>query len=222
MPAYTRGQTRDILTFVPLNAVFYYGWKTIDLAARTGLSAADLTTQLGHVDAATAQAVAGSIMVTGANSPKPGRVTRRDPTAPVSAPATTSTYIAFDKGAAATAAGWTLSTPSRGVRLTANVDGKRSITAIAELTNGALYAFPLNKADYTTHSGALGLQDAASIGTASERNRLVTGSKTKPGKASLDSFSTFYSTANADTAIAAGFNLLSDEFIEYDAGNAGG
>lgn len=219
MPAYSRGQLRDVLTFVPLNAVFYYGWKTIDLAARTGISSADLTTQLGHVDAATATGVAGSILVTGANSPKPARVVKKDPTAPVSAPGSTSTYIAFDKASAATTAGWTLSTPARGVKLTANVDGKRSITAIAELSNGALYAFPLNKADFTLYSAALGLQDASTVGTVNERNRLVTGSKTRPGKASIEAgtglFSTYYSSANIDTALAAGFNLETEEFVEY-------
>jgi len=219
MPSYTRGLPRDVLTFVPLNAVLYYGWKTIDLAARTGLSSADLTTQLGHIDSATALGNAGAILVTGANSPKPARVTKKDPTAPVSAPASTSTYIAFDKAAAATSAGWTLSTPARGVKLTANVDGKRSVTAIAELSNGALYAFPLNKADFTTYAVALGLQDATSVGTVNERNRLVTGSKTKPGVASIAAgnglFSTYYSSAAMDTALAAGFNLESDEFVEY-------
>lgn len=219
MPSYTRGLERNILTFVALNPVFFYGWKTIDLAARTGISAADLTNQLGHVNAATASANAGAILVTGANSPKPARVTRKDPAAPVSAPASTSTYIAYDTANVATAEGWTLSTPARGVKLTGNVDGKRSITAIAELSNGALYCFPLNKADFTTHATALGLQDATSVGSTNERQRLVTGSKTKPGVASIEAggglFSTFYSSASSDTALAAGFNLESDEFVEY-------
>lgn len=224
MPDYTRGRRRDQLRFVALNTVFHYGWRTIDLAARTGLSVADLTTQLGHLTATEAAAVANSIMVTGANSPKPARVTLRDPTAPVSQPGSTNTFIAYDKAAAATAAGWVLSDRARGVKLTANVAGVRSVTAIAELSNGALYAFPLNKADFDRVAGDLGLAAAATITTATERNRLVTGSKTKPGEVSKDEgggvFSTFVATASIDSAVAAGYNKERDEFIEYAAGAA--
>lgn len=225
MPEYTRGTLRDVLTFVPINARFFYGWKTVDLSARTGISAADIKTQLGHRTAAEAAGVASSIMVTGANSPKPARVVKRDPTAPISQPSSTSTYIAYNALASAAAGGWSLSKPSRGVRLTANVDGKRSVTAIAELSNGALYAFPLNRVDFDVYAATLGLQSAGQITTATERNALVTGSRTKPGRVSIEPlgggiFQTYYSTASEEAAIAAGFNVERPEFIEYGAGVA--
>lgn len=222
MPEYTRGRFRDVLTFVALNSRLHYGWKTVDLAARTGISAAQIKTQLGHKTAAEAAAIGSAIMVTGANSPKPARVVKRDPTAPISQPSSTSTYVAFNALATAAAGGWTLAKAARGVRLTANVDGKRSVTAIAELSNGALYAFPLNRVDFDLYSPTLGLQSAAQITTATERNSLVTGSRTKPGRVSIEAgggvFATYYSTAAEAAALAAGFNIDQPEFVEYGAG----
>lgn len=225
MPEYTRGQSRDQLRFVRINPILLYGFKTVDLAARTGITQADLTTQLGHLDATAAAAVANRLMITGANSPKPARVVRRDPTAPNSQPASTSTFIGVDSLAAATAAGWTLAKQGRGVKLTANVDGKRSVTAIAELSNGILYAFPMNRVDFDLYSATLGLVDAASITTTLERQALVTGSRTKPGRASIEAgggvFRSFYATASQAAALAAGFNVDTSEFIEYAAAGGG-
>jgi hypothetical protein len=213
MPEYTRGSLRDVLTFVPLNTIFYYGWKTVDLAARTGISAADIKTQLGHMTALEADA--------GANSPKPARVVKRDPTAPISQPSSTSTFVAYNSLAAASAGGWSLAKAARGVRLTANVDGKRSVTAIAELSNGALYAFPLSRVDFDRAGATLGLQSAAQITTTLERAALVTGSRTKPGRCSIEDnggvFSTYFATAAEEAAIAAGYNIDRSEFVEYGA-----
>jgi hypothetical protein len=221
MPEYTRGQYRDNLVFVPLNTVFHYGWKTKDLANAIGISQADLVTQLGHMTPVQADAVANRIMVTGANSPKPARVVKRDRTAPISQAASTSTFLAYNKLSAATAAGWSLAGRARGVRLTANVDGRRSVTAIAELSNGLLYAFPLSRVDFDRVAPTLGLQDAASINTTLERSKLATGSRTKPGVCATDnnggSFSTFFATDAADTLPAAGYDIISDEYIEFDA-----
>ncbi|WOD37371.1 hypothetical protein [Nodosilinea sp. E11] len=226
MPEYTRGELRDVLTFVAINPILHYGFKTVDLAARTGISGADIKTQLGHMTAVEAAAVANRIMVTGANSPKPARVVKRDPTAPISQPASTSTFMAYNKLAAAAAGGWSLSKPGRGVRLTANVDGKRSVTAIAELSNGALYAFPLNRVDFDRVSTVLGLQAANQINTTIERQSLVTGSRTKPGRASIEDnggvFATYYSTDAEAAAIAAGYNIERPEVIEYPAAGGGG
>lgn len=226
MSEFTRGALRDVLTFVSVNAKFHYGFKTVDLAARTGISSADIKTQLGHMTAAEATAVSGRIMVTGANSPKPARVVKRDATAPISQPASTSTFVAHNKLAAAAGGGWSLTKPGRGVRLTANVDGKRSVTAIAELSNGLLYAFPLNRVDFDRVATVLGLQSAAQITTLAERQSLVTGSRSKPGRASIEDsggvFTTFYSTAAEAAAIAAGYNIEKPEFVEYAAAGGGG
>jgi hypothetical protein len=219
MPEYTRGTLRDVLTFVPINAILHYGWKTVDLAARTGISSADIKSQLGHMTAVEANTGGTKILVTGANSPKPARVVKRDPTAPISQPSSTSTYVAFNKLAAASAGGWGLSKPARGVRLTANVDGKRSVTAIAELSNGGLYAFPLNRVDFDRVATVLGLQSASQITTATERNSLFTGTRTKPGRCSIEDgggvFSTYYSTEAEQAAISAGYNIEQPEYVEY-------
>jgi hypothetical protein len=219
MPEYTRGELRDQLTFVPINAIFHYGWKTVDLAARTGISAADIKTQLGHMTASEASAVTNRLMVTGANSPKPARVVKRDPTAPVSQPASTSTFVAFNKLATASTSGWSLIKPARGVRLTANVDGKRSVSAIAELSNGLLYVFPLNRVDFDRVAATLGLQSAAQVNTTLERNSLVSGARSKPGRASIEDsggiFATYYSTDAEAAAITAGYNIEQPEYIEY-------
>jgi hypothetical protein len=225
MSDFTRGQARDQLTFVRINARFLYGWKTIDLAARTGISGADIKSQLGHMTPAEALAVTNRLMVTGANSPKPARVVKRDRTAPISQPGSTSTYIAYDKLAAATTAGWTLAKAARGVRLTANVDGRRSMTAVAELSNGLLYAFPLNRVDFERAGATLGLQSATQVQSTLERQSLVTGSRSKPGKCSIEdsggAFSTFFSTDAEDAAIAAGYNIERPEFIEFAASGGG-
>lgn len=221
MPNYLRGENRDVLSFVLINALACYGWRTKNLSASLGISSGDLSTQLGHMTAVQADAIANRIMFTGANSPKPARATKIDRTAPTTQKGSTSTFIAYDKGAAATSAGWRLGKRQRGVSLSANTAGKRSITAIAELSNGILYAFPMNASDFASFGASLGLADASSITTSTERNKLVSGSKTKPGKARLEdsagTFSSYFSTADESTAIAAGFNIVETELIEYAA-----
>lgn len=219
MPAYTRGSVRDNLTFVKINPILMYGWKAPDLAAKLGIDAVELDTDLGHMDAPTAQAIPGAILITGANSPKPARVVKRDRTAPINQTASTSTYISFDRSAAATAAGWTLSGFARGVSLTANLPSNRSVTAIAELSNGLLYAFSLNQADFTLVKTPLGLKDASQVTSVNERRRLATGARTYPGKCSraegTGTLSTYFSTDAETTAVAAGFSILRPERIEF-------
>lgn len=218
MPGYTRGQTRENLRFVLINPVFAYGWKTKDLAAAVGVSEADLTTQLGHMDAVAAAAVANVVMVTGANSPKPARVVKRIQGATTAQAASIGTFLAHDKLAAANAGGWSLTKRGRGVRLTGNVTGKRSVTAVAELSNGLQYAFPLNKTDFDLVSADLGLQSAAQISDV-EAAKLVSGSRSKPGVAAIEdeqgTLSTFFSTASREAALTAGFSIINDEYVEY-------
>jgi hypothetical protein len=219
MPAYTRGSTRDVLTFVKVNPVLLYGWKAPDLTAKLGIDAVDLDVELGHMSSTAAAAVVGAILVIGANSPKPARVVKRDKTAPVNQTASTSTFISFDRAAAATTAGWTLSSPARGVRLTANMPGNRSITAIAELSNGALYAFPMNQADFTLVGAELGLTDSSSVTTTLERQRLLTGARTRPGKCSKivgpGMMSTYFATDSEGAAITAGWSIDRPESIQF-------
>lgn len=219
MPGYVRGTKRDLLRFVLLNPVFCYGWKTIDLSAIPGVSQSEITA-LGHMDATAANAVANRIMVLGANSPKPGRVTQKFPNPVTTQRASVSTYVAYNARAAAVAAGWTLSGFQKGVRLAAPSPNRRSISAVAELSDGTRYVFPLNAEDFAIVSGPLGLQNSTQITTDNERNRLVTGtSSTRPGKAAIEHsegvMSTYYSTDNKDEAAAAGYTILSDERIAF-------
>lgn len=219
MPAYTRGRTRDVLTFVKVNPTFCYGWKAPDLAAAIGVSSADLVTELGHMDAVTANALTAALLVTGANSPKPHRVKKTISGAALNQAGSVSTFMAYDKAAAAAAGGWTMAKRGYGVRLTASTAPVRRVTAIAELSNGAHYAFPMDKGDFATFGGDLGLQAAEQMNTALERQFLVTGSKTKPGKCSRQvangTFSSYYSTASKDSVVGLGYNIDSDELIEF-------
>ncbi|OLP19815.1 hypothetical protein BST81_03535 [Leptolyngbya sp. 'hensonii'] len=224
MSAYTRGRKRDQLRFVNINDILLYGWNTVDLAAATGISAADLKNQLGHLTAAEADAVANRLMVLGANSPKPARAIKVIPNAPTTAAGSVSTFIAYNKRAVAQAAQWKVGGAQKGVRLTAPVAGKRSQTAVAELSNGVLYAFPMNQSDFTLVGETLGLQAAAQISSV-EAKKLATGmSSTRPGQAGLEDseglLSTFFSTAKRDDATAAGFSIISEERILYPAAAA--
>lgn len=219
MSSYTRGRKRDVLTFVNINATLLYGWNAPDLAAAAGVSSADLNTQLGHLGATAAAAIATGIMVMGANAPKPARAVKKVAGAPTSSAGSISTYIAFDKRAAAATAGWSVRGSQRGVRLSAPVAGKRSQTAVAELSNGLLYAFPMNQEDFALVGSTLGLQAAAQI-SAVEATKLATGMKqTRPGRASLEDsggiLTAFFSTSARDAAVAAGFSVVSEEVIQF-------
>lgn len=219
MSSYTRGRKRDVITFVPTNAVLHYGWKAPDLAAISGISSADLTADLGHMDAAAAQAVASALLVFGANSPKPARAFKKIAGAPTTSAGSVSTFVAYNKRAAAATAGWSVRGSQKGVKLTAPVAGRRSQTAVAELSNGLLYAFPMNQEDFALVGSTLGLQAAGQI-SAVEATKLATGMKnTRPGRASLEDsggkLSTFFSTASRDSATSAGFSIDSEEVIQF-------
>lgn len=220
MPAYIRGEKRDQLRFVQINPVFCYGWRTRDLASATGISAADLKTQLGHLTAAEADAITNRIMVTGANSPKPARYKKAASTVSTTAVAAVTTFADYNVGVAATTAGWILVSNKRTPVLRPPVTGKRSCTAVATLSNNLLYAFPMNLDDFQLVQADLGLQAASQI-TSTEKQRICTGSRTKPGKMSLEDsggiLTSFYSTASYDTAIQAGFSEVKSEMIEYAA-----
>lgn len=225
MSAYTRGRKRDQLTFVRINDVpLLYGWNAPDLAAATGISSGDLTTQLGHLTAVAAAAIAGGLMVFGANSPKPARATKKIAGAPTSSAASVSTYCSYNTRAAATGAGWRVG-KQKSVRLRAAVAGRRSQTAVAELSNGLQYAFPMNIDDFTLVGSTLGLQAASQVST-TEAKKLATGmTGTRPGRASLEDsggiLRTFFSTSARDAAVAAGFSIDEEEVIAYTAAPVG-
>jgi hypothetical protein len=220
MATYTRGKKRDVLTYVSVYAGLLYGFKTKDLSALSGVSASDIANQLGHL---TGNFVipGGSIRVLGANSPKPARVVKRIANAGVGAQQSVSTFCSSLTLTAAMAGGWNVTKQRRGVALRPDTSSKNTLTAIATLSDGSMYCFAMNKADYTTYASNLGLTSATDLGTisATEIAKLVAGSSIpKPGKANLEvsgggSFSSFYSTASKDTATAAGFNISTEEFV---------
>jgi hypothetical protein len=196
MPSYTRGRARDVLTYVAVNTKLFYGFKTKDLSAIAGVSAGDLTSQLGHVSPAAV--AAGGLLCLGANAPKPPRVTKKIANAVASAQGSVSTFCAYNRLAQATAGGWVLSKQGREVGL--RTDG-RSITALVEIApNGVLYAFSMNRADFDAFGQELGLQSAASMTTTAEIDRIVfASSMPKPGRATKavanGTVSTFYDPA---------------------------
>jgi len=219
MSAATRGRKRDLVRFVPINDVFLYGWATVDLAAATGVSAADLTTQLGHLTPEAAGAGAGTVLVLGCNAPKPARAVKKLANATTATSGSVSTFVAYNKKVAAVGGGWNISGNQRSVRLRAASAGKRSVTAVATLSNGLLYAFAMNAADFALVGGDLGLQGAAQISSL-EAKKLATGmTSTRPGRAAIEDsggmLSSFYTTASRDTAAAAGFDILSDEKVLF-------
>lgn len=227
MPASVRGVKRDQLTFVLINDVFAYGFKTADLAAASGVSAADLKNGLGHMTAAEAAAAgAGVVMVTGANAPKPARVTKRIPNAPVGSRASVSTFVAFNKLSAANAIGFGLSKRARSVSLTSPSASRRQFSGVVELSNGLQYMQSIDAAAATAdRRQTLGIQTAAEISD-TEVKKIARGCRTKPGRVAVDIgegavASLPFSTAKEDDARTLG-NLIDLEFIEYAAGGGGG
>jgi hypothetical protein len=220
MSTYTRGKKRDVLTYVSVYTGLLYGFKTKDLSAIAGISSGDLQTQLGHL-LGDFVVPPGSIRVIGANSPKPARVVKRISNAGAGAQQSVSTFCSSLTLTSAMAGGWNVAKQRRGVSLRPETSSKNSLTAIATLSDGSLYCFSMNKADYTTYSAALGLQNATSLGSISsiERGKLVAGTTIpKPGKAVTEvsgggTFSSFYSTASKDDLATAGFSTLSDETV---------
>lgn len=186
MPASTRGKERDQLTFVMVNSVLAYGWKTRDLSADAGVSAADLTTGLGHMDAVQALAVQGSVLVIGANAPKPIRVIKRIPDAVSPAPASVSTFCGYDKLASANAAGFELSGRARTISLAAPAANRRTYSGVVTLSNGLKYVQPVDFiAGTADRRQALGIEIASEI-SAVEALKLARGCRDKPGRVAID------------------------------------
>ncbi|AFY43664.1 hypothetical protein [Nostoc sp. PCC 7107] len=227
MPSFTRGKKREDLVYVLVNQSMYYGWKRKDIAALGGISEADLT-NIGHLKAEGATLTAGNVIVIGAKSPQPARVTRKISNATVGQQQSVSTFCAYDKLAAALGAKWNASTSRRAVTLRAPVATRGSLTAIATLGDGSKYCFPMNKADFENYGAELGLTNATTINTDLERNKLVSGStRPYPGRASKlledgSTFSSFFSTAGQGAALTAGYAILSEEVIISNAAPSGG
>lgn len=209
-----------------INDVFAYGWNSADISQVTGVSAADLTTGLGHMTAAQAGAVAGAVLVTGANAPKPMRVTRKLANAPVGRRASLSTWCGYDKLASAIAIGFSLSKPARPISLGAEA-GSRTVPGVVTLSNGLKYVQPIERAltQDATLMADLGIELDAGI-TAADRKKLARGTRSKPGMVQVGlgnglSASLPFSTDQLTQAEAAG-RITRLEFAEFPAGVAPG
>ena len=215
MPSYLRGQKREELVYVAIGAALMYGWKRKDLNSIPGLTAEHIAA-LGHV--LPAAVGAGKILVFLANAPKPPRVTHKLSN-PVSQQGSGGTFCAPANLSNAFGKGWTRTKRGRGVRLTAPSPTVRKISAIAELSDGSLYVYPLDQADFNTFGAAFGLENSTSITSATEKGKLVSGSSLpKPGEAELTlddgtSFSTFYGKNASFDIAGARVSIISEEEI---------
>ncbi|QMS87308.1 hypothetical protein HUN01_06815 [Nostoc edaphicum CCNP1411] len=226
MPSYTRNKKREDVIFVAVNPVVRFGWKSKNLASISGISQTDLTTDLGHT-AQSAVTGSGLILVIGAQAPKPARVTKRISNATVGQQQSVSTFCAYDKLATALGKSWNLSKNRRSVTLRASSAQRGSLTAVATLSDGSLYCFSMNKADFEAYGAELGLEHSETISN-TERNKLVSGSsKPRPGRASKQltdgsNFSSFYSTSMAENVSTAGYDILSEEIVLVASSGGGG
>lgn len=182
MPDYTRGKLRNKPTYVllfttPVN--IYYHWNAKDIPSLAGVSAADLTSHLGHLYTVAPEA----LVIVAASSPKPNTVRKsinRNPTA--NQQGAVSTFCGTANLNTASTNGWRLASRGRVSRLR---NDARTITAIAEMSNELYYASPMNAADHAAYKQQLGLLEPNTVNSQSERNRVVTGaSRPRAGRAS--------------------------------------
>lgn len=210
------GRIKDKIGFVAVTSQIQYAFKTFDIASVSGITAADLTA-IGHSYAVPQT----GIIALAINAPKPPRGSKK--VTGIAGRGSVNTFVAYDKIAAANAAGWAVSMKS--ARDIGNI-GSTPLTTIAIATlsaasGGALYSFPMRTADFSARSQALGLTAASTTAnSASERVKVIEGaSYPRPGKAKISeatigvgasagrmqSFSSFYSTASAGTLQTTGW-----------------
>lgn len=220
MPASTRGKARDQRVFVKVNANLAFGWNSADLSQAAGVSNAELKTALGHMSEAEAMAASGVILVTGANSPKPARVTKRLRNSPVGTRATLSTYCAFDKLAAAAVEGFRLTKPGRpGPSLNPFNDQQRTGSGVVTLSNGLMVMQNIDPRVATAElRSQLGIETRTEIAD-TERFKIVFGARSKAGRVQIQlengiSAVLPFSTAMEDAAGTVG-RVVSREFVEY-------
>jgi hypothetical protein len=218
MPAYTRGKKRENLVYVDINQYCFFLFKSKDLSSLSGISTSDVTA-LGHKTEASVSADTTRIRIIGASAPKPPRATKKLSNAAAGTQQSASTFCGYSSIATAQVAGWKITKTRRSVSLRAASALRGSLTAIAELSDGSHYCFPMNKADFDSYGASLGLKTAVTITTATELGKLVAGSSIpRPGKASIElatgsSFSSFYSSDKRSDAASAGFSIMSEEIV---------
>jgi hypothetical protein len=177
----------------------YYQFNSPDLSKVVGVSSSDLA-ELGQINLSDAAKVpAGAIIFYNANAPKPPRVTKQLSKSGDTSPKqqSVSTFCSVEALTGALGKGWSIAKPGRGVSFS---NTQRTVTALAKLSNGVRYAFPMAKADFETFGSTLGLENATTITSDAERAKVVRASTLpKPGRASIvledgSTFSSFYSS----------------------------
>lgn len=205
----TRGQARDKAFYVKANANIAYGFKTKEENA-TGVSDADLNTQLGWTTFSASAGGAVTLVVFGADLPKPPRVTKR-----LAGNRSFSGFCAFDKlRDALNLHGWTFAKQGRpiaagggevkrlvGVPLT-NPSGNESTT---------LYGFLMRRDDITAYPQLIQeLGVDLTLGEGALKRMVIGTSRPRPGRAATDvtvngrksTFSSFYDPSKEDSLFA--------------------
>lgn len=223
MSKFNRGKLRDELRFVNINGIIYYGFKAKDASAIPGISTTDLTA-LGQTAAANIADSNTKILVFSPQSPKP-RSYKKNLNNPAGQQQSFTSFCSHTAYGTALAAGFTPVAPEKKVRLRANPSRRGTkITAIAELSNGLLYCWPMDATDFADVAAELGLKNAAQITTQAEKNRLCVapGAGCRPGRASKElasgTISSFFSFG-ANIA-AGGWNLDEEEGLGIDTFSA--
>lgn len=214
MPPYTRGQQRDVLTFVAItDNILYYGFPTKDFAGISGLgiTQGDLTA-LGHLQPATVPT--NGIRIIAASSPKPPRmkkVVNARPTA--TQQGNTSTFCGVNSVRTAEEQGWKFVKSGRSVTVSNN---NRTWTMGASLEDGGLYIFPMNPVDADAFAEILGLQRPAQI-SSEERRRAFSGtSRPRPTKMKYrlpngETVNAFCSSRYVDNALSNNWEITKPE-----------
>lgn len=217
MPAYLRGQPRDepvAARAVSATANTFYGFKRKDIENVQGINRTDVSA-LGHFTLTALPQ--GALTFYRATSPKPPRVTKvatRNPNS--TQQGSVSTFLSVGSERTAINAGWNLVSGRKVVNLKITA---RYLTAIALLSDGTFYCFPMNIDDFGSFGADLGLIAPNTITTATERARLVMGcSRPRPARVGRQvgnggKFSSFCSFNSLDSALAAGFYFISGELI---------
>ena len=212
MPSYTRGVLRDNFVFVRLTQgqAVYYGFTTKDFGALPNVTAGELNSNLGHLTAVPT----GAVVFVRSTSPKPPRVRKVIQANPgVNQQESVSTFCDPSKLNDALNAGWQLAKRGNSISIANNA---RTVGAGALLSNDAIVITPINKADFDSYGGELGLLAPASIGV-TERERCVFGaSRPKAGIAKKQLTGTGSVTKPFSTAtnvLTSGWQILQDELI---------
>jgi len=173
MPLSALNKPKDIATIVKATPNIFYYFKAKDYAAIPGVSEADLTA-LGHLTPGSGGA--GTVTVAAASAPRPARFRKK-----LTAAGATQKYVTtFGNGvdaagvAAASAAGWEMTTPPRTVSfgdtaLSKNIAIKlnngiyvvRSVpTSLATAENATLFGWELSLSDALINKAVRGTRSA--------------------------------------------------------------